>query len=921
MTRIHLSLVFLCIGSGLPSSGESPSQVTRPADTAARLEKASIPALMDAMGDPEYLVREEAMRMIISHGQAVAEQLRARLQSETDLEIRHRINFALEAVLPPSQAVMLLRPSPIAARQFGLRPGDLITHINSSRVRTVDQIRKLRQRDGEFYSGSTVQSLRIVGADGPRELTDFPLATLQSIVDYVAPRGEQIAQVIRLYADGFAEEASARLLAIPKPIDESQLPASLAACIRLTGGDATAALEMLRNQTELVEAAGREALNGPSRLDLVGPFKAPLLLEAALWEQKSSSPAGNRPNDRDFAIQRVKVPANRYVEALVEAAATWDRELRPDIARPQMQASPTPGNLLAVSSWMLCWLGLRSECIRLIEPRSLLLGKTWVRVEIAGWPEFFDGRHADALDAVYAPCREVLQTEDDRLPSIIRNPEVAARVFFFLYQNPDDQRVKEAIEISCDQRTPAHAVVPEIARWMLAALHGRNAAPILRDLRILLSTCDPAHADLLSRWTAVVGYSTAASGGDALREAVESRKHAPSPATEDFALWDALVRAMGELSAGRTADAATLLQPYADRHEVRALLRTCAYRSAPPEKAAACGADAPLLATPIGRESSKWILVTPSGTLLLFDAASGKSTTIAPPTPTWFPGPLNWPWVGRDENTGRVWVYDRRRLAELNDDGSWGLRVNLDVEMIPLFEKWVAPVFSDFAALVDAHPVTSGENGEFLRQELRANVEYTSDPDIPEIGSIRTISNKGRFAQCGLRGGPSLLIDGMARKSWSSDWLAAQAGAQSPLTFVAQAPREPSSKLALISNRGLIWFDPDALTATRLALPGNEPFPPLVPESTPYDRADPRWIYFARTLDDGGQVFRIVMANEAVERVDLTNISLPADYYSMLTRAQLREMIDRNLLQAGAAPLNTIIESARREVLKAEQVP
>ncbi|HUU96041.1 MAG TPA: hypothetical protein VM487_09885, partial [Phycisphaerae bacterium] len=105
-------------------------------------------------------------------------------------------------------------------------------------------------------------------------------------------------------------------------------------------------------------------------------------------------------------------------------------------------------------------------------------------------------------------------------------------------------------------------------------------------------------------------------------------------------------------------------------------------------------------------------------------------------------------------------------------------------------------------------------------------------------------------------------------------------------------------------------------TLTRIALPGPEPFPPVIPESTPYVRRDPRYVYCARLPADGGQVYRLVLADNQVEAVDMVNQVLPPGYCDILSRAALRAQIDERLQGAGMPGLDELIEDAGQTVAR-----
>src|SRR5439155_5853126 len=108
-------------------------------------------------------------------------------------------------------------------------------------------------------------------------------------------------------------------------------------------------------------------------------------------------------------------------------------------------------------------------------------------------------------------------------------------------------------------------------------------------------------------------------------------------------------------------------------------------------------------------------------------------------------------------------------------------------------------------------------------------------------------------------------LDVTTGKAWSSQWIALQLGLPTPPIFFAQAlwPEEGDAPVAiLMTDQGLMRFDVAHETVTRIAitLPGEEPYPRLIPESTPYERHDPRFVYCARLPEDGGGVYRLIVA-------------------------------------------------------------
>jgi hypothetical protein len=237
--------------------------------------------------------------------------------------------------------------------------------------------------------------------------------------------------------------------------------------------------------------------------------------------------------------------------------------------------------------------------------------------------------------------------------------------------------------------------------------------------------------------------------------------------------------------------------------------------------------------------------------------------------------------------------------------------MNIRTEQIPEFHRTIAPLFTTFAdALADA-PAPDGQTGEYLRGEIQQNGEFVADPDLPEIGVIRKLPQDPRIVHVALRGGPHLLVDKKAGRVWSSRWIADKLDLDAAPAFFAQALwDQPAPVLMLFTDQGLVRFDTAAETLTRIALPGDKPHPALIPESTPYSRRDPRFVYCARLPEDGGAVYRITVADNAVERVDMTNEALPEGFYALRTRAAIRADIDRRFQASGLPPLEEFIRDA-----------
>ena len=267
----------------------------------------SLDALIAQLGDEQYARRENATRAIIAQGPTIADVLRSRMPLESDPEIRYRLRYILENIVLPQRAVLVLRAAPAA----GLRPGDLITHINSRRVRSAEQLR--RRMDDAAPS-----ILRIHSADGPREVGPLSLEQLQTYSNYVAPRGELLARVVRLYDQGLAERSWELLQTLSGPLPEEEFSPLLRARIAYTAGAGAAAYALVKDDPRIVRPTGGPWVS-PSLFDLAGPGKAPYHLEWRLWAE-TNAPSRDTRSDPDIRLQRVLVQARRHADTLENAA-------------------------------------------------------------------------------------------------------------------------------------------------------------------------------------------------------------------------------------------------------------------------------------------------------------------------------------------------------------------------------------------------------------------------------------------------------------------------------------------------------------------------------------------------------------------------------------------------------------------------
>ena len=894
-------LAFL-VGAVLPviatPAWAPPGRSALPVSAAQEVDT-ELSQLVAQLGDARYERREEATRRLILLGPRIADPLNKLARRQKDLEVLHRIRHVLESVTPPAQAALLIR----VRAGCGLRSGDVVTHANGWRIRGLEELRRIL---ADAPSGTVV---RVLGADGPRDVPAISNHDVMEVLDYVAPQGEIAMQVVRRYAEGYVEEACELLRSLDQPLPERELTHRLRARILYTAGESAAARQLLASDGEAVRSDGSGDLwTAPSELDMAGPGKAPFHLERILFEASDYISA---PVDPDLRVQRVLVPAGRYVDAAVRCAELWWRHYRD--APADADRSVTAGNMLAVTAWMCAELDLQSECCRLIGPRSRLLRHTWIRVQTAAWLDFLAGEPAQALDGFFESARDVLV----RLPrahegdSRTRNPRVAAMVAFFLYQFPEDRRVEELLG---SVNAPGHPGLTSYLDWMLYALRAENETLIRRHLAAALPTLSDAEVAPYARALALLEYVVERPNRDVF---VETRLRIEQSSHADRARMLAEIDALAALAGGAPAQAAVAVDALGDSPGAALLRSTIEFvQSPPPGGPGRTALERPLLATPLNRPG-EWLVLGRDRRLLVYSAATGALDAISPPSASWFPAPALWPWIGREPGSGRAWVYDRRRVVELTPRQPAPLRLNLRTADIPAFDRHVAAHFSLLGQMVNGEP-PPGEEGDFLRAELVANTEYAVDPDLPEIGCIEPVPGAGDVVNVTLRGGPQLLIHQPSGRVFTAPWLAAAAGLARPPRFFPQA--RPGGHdagapvLMLMSDQGLLRLDVDAERVSRIAMPGEEPYPALTPERAPYERRDPRFVYVARVPEEGGQVFRYVVASGEVEALAMVNEALPARYYDVQSRSALRAMIDRRLLAIGVLPLQEFIEDANQIV-------
>lgn len=878
-----------------------------PIDAAAtRIAAAKdVPTLVALLGDDDFRVREAATAALMSRGAGVVDELRTALESASDPEIQVRLRFIIENVVPPTQAALVLRSVPAA----GLRVGDLITHLDGRRVRDAGDV---RERLSQSDSGAMLRIRRdVTPLDvGPAFSRQLPP---NAITSYEPRGGDELRRAVMLYADGFAEEAYEVLRKAGESDQNIMISDELRAIMSYTAGDAEKAKTLLN--VEMLEPPGEQLQwTNPSGLDLSGPLRAPLYFEQMLLPSWNEIKSGSDP---DLAMQRVYIPGNRTVAAAIGAATLWWNDYRQLLTHAAQDRRT--GNMLAIVAWMFHDLELRSECVALIEPRSGILGHKWIRVQSDAWPLFLSGDAPGAVNRFYADAMSVLQNpiQAGHFAALTKNSDVAAEIAFFLYQTPDDPRLRELIALTQRPEFQPHEA---LLRWSLFSVTPRNAAVVLRDL---LTRVNEMPRELMGEagWAlSLLAYADPVSDALVFAAARERILQDADPVrrTRDLAFFDALLALREE----RFDAALVALERVAGVPGAATLTETVKLLKAGAKQFGLEAKDV-LVAVPLGKaaggEAERVYCVLSRDRRLLSVQRGRAPQLLEGVSSDFYPGPACWPWLSYDSNSGRAWLYDRRRVLEVGRDPSRALKLNLKVEEIELFERVVSPVFELVADGVLARPRNIGEDGEYLRADVKANRDFVSDPDLPEIGAIEPIEGAAGLLHFAVRGGPQMLIDSAARRVWSSDWFAEKLALPRPPTIFPQAAFGDGPRtIYLFSDQGLIEFLPETESVRRIALPGDNPHPPVIPESCPYPRRDPRWLYIARLPDDGGKVYRMDRRDGAIQPTELVNVVQPRAYYRVQSRGQLRREIDARMTTLGIPNAAAFIQDAITRVREAQ---
>jgi hypothetical protein len=898
--------------AGAQSAESEPTPATDTDTTAATNE---LSTLIEQLGDDDYRQREAATSALLGRGAAIRADLQAALAQSEDPEILRRLHYVIEHVTPPRSGLIVLN---IPADEM-LTAGDIITHINDRRIPDDGDLSLIANPDEQDL---TVQ---LWTPAGPETTRLKYLANLRAAVIYEPKTGAILAEIIRDFANGYPERARQKLLNTPM-LNWSQQPSDrFRALLDYTVGIHNPSIERWADTPQ--EAA---ALVSPTRqfnifttstiwdrpapIDLSIPHKAPFQLEWDLWNLAGKRMIVN-PQDPDLRVQRVLVPAHRHIDALVRCAGIWWSQYRSNLPNETSNRTQA-GNMLAVVSWMAYELDLLSECSQLIEPRSRYLRVSsrdinkWLRVHTDAWLPYLQGDPQAALDMFYEDALRILEHPlQPNDPAVLtQNPAVAGRLAFFLYQFPGDERLRPTLETV---NHPHQSARVDYVWWMCHALRAGNFDVIREHLAALAPNLPGKIVPRYARGMALLEYIADNPTPAAFANASELIAQHAEPDSRAALLAE--VQTLNHLTAGEIDRAAETVQQAASTPGGAVLRETVTFRQWLATAPLNTLSDrAPLIAVPADPNRDTWIVMTSARQLMRYTRSTDQLIPITDNSADWFPGVLNWPWLGFELESGRVWAYARNSLHEINA-ASEAVQASLPPNQIAEFDRAVRPVFSKFAQALSAGRPLNPRDGQYLATDVKIPAAPISLPTRPDVSELISLPGDARIVHLATRNGVHLLINTVRQRAWHQQDLGQAIDVEGFRWIMPVAARESESPLAyLLTDHGLMELDMETGQIRRRELPDLAADTPVVAEHLPYTRREPRYLYFAAAPEAGSAMYRLDRESDTIEKLETQHFGQRRSFTRQRSRSWIRAEIDRRLAEEGIPSLIDFIQTTEQ---------
>lgn len=894
-------------------AGAQPAEADAATSTHTAVE--DFGALIEQLGDEDYRLREAATSALLGRGAAIRTDLQAALKQCGDPEVRRRLHYIIEHVTPPRSGMIVLN---VPSDEL-LTAGDIITHINDRRIPDDGDLSLIANPDEQDLV------VQLWTPAGPEQTRLKFLSNLRAAVKYEPKTGAILSEIIRDFANGYPERARQKLINSPILTWSQQPSDRFRALLDFTVGIHNSAIERWADTPQKAAALVRPTRqfnvfttstiwDSPAPIDLSIPHSAPFQLQWDLWSRAGQQPSVNS-SDPDLRVQRVLVPANRHIDALVRCAGIWWSQYRHNLpSEPSIRTQA--GNMLAVVSWMAYELDLLSECSHLIEPRSRYLRLSsrdinkWLRVHTDAWLPYLQADSQGALDMFYEDALRILEHPlQPNDPAVLtQNPTVAGRLAYFLYQFPGDARLRPTLEAV---NHPHQSARVDYAWWMCHALRAGNFNVIREHLAALAPNLPSEVVPRYARGMALLEYIADNPTPAAFANAAELIAQHAEP--ESRAALLAEVQTLSHLTAGEIERATETMEQAAKSPGGAILRETVAFRrwlaTAPLNT---LSDRPPLIAVPADPNFDNWVVMTSSRQLMRYDGNTDQLTPITDNSSDWFPGVLNWPWLGFEPESGRVWAYTRNSLHEINA-ASNAIQASLPPDQFVEFDQAIRPVFSAFAHALAAGRPLEARDGQYLSSDINIPDAPVSLPSRPDVCELIHLPGDERIVHLATRNGVHLLINTVSKHAWQQQDFAQAIGVDGFQWIMPLAARDSESPIAyLLTDHGLIELNLDSGQIKHRELPDLAADTPVVAEHLPYTRREPRYIYFATAPEAGAAMYRLDRESDTIAKLETQHFGQQRSFYRQRSRSWIRDEIDRRLAAEGIPSLIEFIETTEQ---------